>query len=77
VGGLFGIVIGFLAFFIASYNEYRYELFVGEGVFSLKNGTKMTEDDFNFGIYMIYSIYDWVKVLCCCCEPEWETCRRI
>lgn len=33
-GGLFSIIIGFLSFFMFSYNEYRYELLVSEGVFT-------------------------------------------
>lgn len=32
-GGLFSILVGFLSIFINSYNEYRYELMVAEGVF--------------------------------------------
>lgn len=28
VGGLFAIIIGFLAIFISSFNKYRYELMV-------------------------------------------------
>jgi hypothetical protein len=38
VGGLYGIVISFLAIFILSYNQYRYELRVGEGAFAFKDG---------------------------------------
>lgn len=33
-GGLFAIIIAFLAFFTSSYNEYRYELIVAEGSFN-------------------------------------------
>lgn len=32
-GGLFSILIGFLAIFMNSFNQYRYELMVAEGVF--------------------------------------------
>lgn len=32
-GGLFSIIIGFLALFLKSFNEYKYELAVGEGAF--------------------------------------------
>lgn len=32
-GGLFSIIIGFLAIFISSFNKYRYELMVAEGIF--------------------------------------------
>lgn len=31
-GGLFSIIAGFLKFFMFSYNEYRYELMVAEGI---------------------------------------------
>ena len=31
-GGLFSIIAGALSFFMFSYNEYRYELMVAEGV---------------------------------------------
>lgn len=31
-GGLFSIIVGFLKIFMFSYNEYRYELMVAEGV---------------------------------------------
>lgn len=33
-GGLFSIIISFLAFFMNSYNEYKYELIVAEGTFN-------------------------------------------
>lgn len=39
-GGLFSIVIGFLAFFLISFNEYRYELTVAQGVFNLDDTGK-------------------------------------
>lgn len=32
-GGLFSIITGFLGLFIVSFNKYRYELMVAEGVF--------------------------------------------
>jgi hypothetical protein len=32
-GGLFSIIVGFLSFFILSFNKYRYELLVAEGIF--------------------------------------------
>ena len=42
VGGLFGILIAFMAFFLMSFNEYRYELFVGE-TFSFDDGNSIKE----------------------------------
>ena len=32
-GGLFSIITGFLGLFVISFNKYRYELMVAEGVF--------------------------------------------
>ena len=75
-GGLFGLVISILGIFFMSFNEYRYELIVGEGIFSLKDGNKMKEKNFHFHTYVKYVIYDWVKMLFCC-EPQWEECQKI
>ena len=75
VGGLFGLIIAFLAFFMMSFNEYRYELFVGEA-FNFKNQDKVKESDFHFLMYLKYVVYDWVKTLTCC-EPDWEDCKKI
>ena len=71
VGGLFSIVFAFFAFFAMSYNEYRYELMVAEGAFSYENGERYRDEDFNIFTYIKYSIYDWIRLLCCCCEPNW------
>ena len=75
-GGLFGLVMSILGIFFMSFNEYRYELIVGEGVFSLKDGNKMKEKNFHFHSYVKYVVYDWVKILLCC-EPQWEECQKI
>ena len=75
VGGLFGIILGFLAFFMMSFNEYRYELFVGEA-FSFKNQNKVKESDFHFLMYLKYSLFDWIKTLTCC-QLDWEDCKKI
>ena len=76
-GGLFAIIIGFLAFFMSSYNEYRYELMVAEGVFNLNDeGKKIKEHDFHFPKYVKYSIFDWWNTLTCC-ELEWNDCKEI
>lgn len=41
-GGLFSILIGFLSFFLMSFNMYRYELKIAEGAFNIdKTGRKM------------------------------------
>ena len=70
VGGLFSLVIVFLGFFFMSFNEYRYELFVGE-TFNLNDGNKVKEEDFNFLVYVKYAIYDWLRTFGCCNEPDW------
>lgn len=36
VGGLYGIVISLLAIFMMSYNRYKYELRVAEGIVSFE-----------------------------------------
>ena len=38
VGGLFGLLFVFIAFFLSSYNEYRYELMVAEKAFAVDDG---------------------------------------
>ena len=40
VGGLFAIIIGFLAFFMMSHNQYRYELMVAQGSFNYNEDGK-------------------------------------
>lgn len=60
---------------MASFNEYRYELFVGETL-NHHDGSKVKETDFHFLRYVKYSVYDWIKLLCCC-EPNWEDCKKI
>jgi hypothetical protein len=77
VGGLFGIVMAILGFFLANFNEYRYELMVGEGAFNYSDdGSKVREHDFNFLQYVRYCAWDWVKTLTCV-ELDWKKCREI
>ena len=66
-GGLFGIVMAFFAFFMMSFNEYRYELAIAEKSFvtKLEDGKKINEEHMTFLKYLKYSFYDWAKVLCC------------
>lgn len=41
-GGLFSIIISFLAFFLMSFNEYRYELMIAENLFNYdEHGNKI------------------------------------
>ena len=63
VGGLFGLLFVFIAFFLSSYNEYRYELMIAETSFSVdETGRKVKEKDFSFLTYLKYSVYDWLKM---------------
>lgn len=76
-GGLFSIIVGFLSFFMKSYNKYRYELMVAEGVFnSDENGNVIRENDFSFWKYVKYTIFDWVDLLFCK-HLNWEDCKAI
>ena len=76
VGGLYGIVIGFIGIFLLSFNEYKYELRVSEGAFSFKDGHLAREQDLHFGKYLKYVLYDWIKTFFCC-EPNWKDCKAI
>lgn len=63
-GGLMGLVVGFFAFFIGSYNEYKYELSIAEDSFCVdEKGSKMGSKDMGFFMYVGYVIYDWFKTL--------------
>jgi hypothetical protein len=45
---------------MGSYNEYRYELSVGEALFNYDSeGNQAKSDDMGFWTYFKYSIYDW------------------
>lgn len=75
VGGLFEILLVMIGFFLLSFNEYRYELFIGE-TFSFEDGKKVKEKDFTFFQYLKYACYDWVRTFGCC-QPDWEECKKI
>ncbi len=71
VGGLFGILFGFIAFFVSSYSEYRYEIYVGEGAFCYdKSGRRIKENDFGIINYIFYCLYEWLKTFGC--ELNWK-----
>ncbi len=76
VGGLYGIVISFFAFFMMSFNQYKYELRVSEGAFSFSDGYLAREKDLHFGKYVKYVAYDWIKTLFCC-QLDWNECKAI
>ena len=67
LGGLFGIIIIFLAFFMMPYNQYKYELVMARGAFNFtEEGRKIKAEDFNFFKYLKYTLYDWINALGCC-----------
>lgn len=62
VGGLFGLLFYCIQFVMSSYNEYRYELGVGEVLFNYDNdGNQSKSNDMGFWTYVKYSIYDWFE----------------
>ena len=76
-GGLFSIIIGFLAIFMNSYNQYRYELMVAEGIFHEdEDGNRIREDDFTFTKYIKYEIFDWVETMFCL-KMNWKDCLMV
>ena len=66
VGGLYGVIISFLAFFLLSFNQYRYELRVSEGAFSQQGNDPVFQKDLHFGKYLNYVAFDWIRSLLCC-----------
>ena len=78
IGGLVDITVVAIGFFIASFNEYRYELLIGEHAFNYhSDGSKFKERDFNFFYYLKYSLYDWLDTLFCCRLLERGKCKQI
>lgn len=64
VGGLFGLLFYCIEFVMSSYNEYRYELGVGEVLFNYdQKGDQVKENDMHFWTYLKYSLFDWVSFL--------------
>lgn len=77
VGGLFGVVMPFVAWFLLSYNRYRYEIKVAEGAFNFdEDGKKIKEKDFNFFTYIKYTIYTWINTIFCT-RIKWKNCNDI
>lgn len=76
-GGLFALSIWCLAFFIGSFNTYRYELMVAEGVFNYdKDGDRYRESQFGFLKYLKYTAYLWIKAYFFF-QPKWPDCIKI
>lgn len=77
VGRLFQILIAFVAFFLSSFNEYRYEIKVSEGAFNfIEDGHKIKESHFTLLRYVQYGIYDWINALFCT-KLKWKFCNQI
>ena len=60
VGGLFSLIFTIIAFFIASYSEMKYEIYVAQSMLTNEEGKRLTEDDFGFATYLMYAVYDWL-----------------
>jgi hypothetical protein len=61
VGGLFGLIFTAIAFFVGSYSEMKYELYVAESILKVDEGGKrIGESDFGFVTYLAYCCYDWL-----------------
>lgn len=77
VGGLLGLILVALGFFLGSYNEYRYELKVAEKSFNYdSDGGKFREKDLTAWMYIKYSIFDWIALFACQ-KPEWKGCKEM
>ena len=76
IGGLFEISIIFLSFFLTSYNVYRYEIMISEKAYTSPE-KKVNEGDFNFILYIKYTIYSWINILLCSCKLKWKDCEKI
>ncbi len=76
-GGLFGIIISFLSFFLLSFNKYRYEIMAASSAFGHNDkGKKLREEDFSFFLYLKYQIFDWIKTFTCH-ELNWNDCKLV
>ena len=62
-GGLFGLIMGFLAFLFSSYSEYCYELYVAESTF--KHDPDFKESSFGFFSYIGYQFWEFLGNFCC------------
>lgn len=70
--GVIALLTNFFGGIIGSYNRYRLELSVGEGVFRTDKDTVLQEN-FHFLLYLKYVIYDWAKNVFCC-RLDWKDC---
>lgn len=61
VGGLFSLLFTGIAFFLGSYSEYKYELYVAESMLTVDDkGKRIRESDLGFVTYILYKVYDWL-----------------
>ena len=61
VGGLFSLLFTAVAFFLGSYSEYKYEIYVAQSMLTVdQKGKKIREQDLGFFTYIFYSMYDWL-----------------
>ena len=62
LGGLFGIILGFIILLVGSYSETKYELYVGKVFLKDHSDYNINEEDFHFIAYIGYFIYNWLDV---------------
>ena len=61
VGGLFGLIFTGIAFFVGSYSEMKYQIYVAEPILRVdESGRRIRQQDFGFMTYVCYAIYDWL-----------------
>jgi hypothetical protein len=60
VGGLFSLLFTAIAFFLGSYGQYKYELYVAESIMTDDKGSRVGADDLTWYNYFFYCCYDWM-----------------
>lgn len=49
-----------IAFFLGSYSQYKYELYVAESMMTDEKGKRVGADDITWYNYFFYCCYDWM-----------------
>ena len=60
IGGLFGTIV-LLLIFLKFYSKYSYELDIGEKIFKSNNGGSFGAENFNFIVFIGYSVFNMVS----------------
>ena len=61
VGGLFSLLFTAMFFFLGSYGQYKYEIYVAETTLRGNDGKVIRADNFGFFTYIAYCLYDWLE----------------